>query len=492
MSCTSNVHHACAFAIARAATRLDSRFDYPYHCRGRYRRVAATLLTVLFGRERLWPLGRTRIRHPATIYPTGIHGLIQIPRIHGKRRWLTAGVVFALVLFTVHRLAWVSPDSLEGGLSAIAELPGVKTLANASHLLLGPFWLACNVLTGDWGVYSLLLGVVACLLASGMVVVVVRRTLVWRRRRLAPDASTPSETRMTRRRFLIDSPIAGAALIAMAVGGHSAAIAPYSLRLRRYRVPIRDLPDSLNDLRLVVIADTHLGPRVPASFIRSAIATATSLQPDAVLLGGDYVHAGSRYIKPAAAMFKPIVDAGIPVIGVLGNHDWYNSRGLVRQYLAEHGVHMVDNGRVFLDAATRRIVAEPPELGLCIAGVGDLLCDVVDPDQALADVPSDMPRLLLSHNPDVAELPHLVNRSGVGARQRRIDLMLSGHTHGGQVGLPFIGPLYVPGNHGTKYAGGVVQGPAFPVVISRGVGMSICPIRFCVPPELVEVTLTRA
>ncbi|MBX3375691.1 MAG: metallophosphoesterase [Phycisphaeraceae bacterium] len=410
----------------------------------------------------------------------------------GKVRWLAAWTALALLMLVLHKLAWAPPDSLEDGLSALSELPGVKSAANAAHLLLGPFWVVCNVLTKDWGVYNFWLSALACLLASGVVLLVVRRAVSWRASKLRNHAGDSSEERISRRRFLVDSPLLGGAALLAAVGGHSAAIAPYSIRLRRYRVPIHDLPESFDGLRAIFIADTHLGPRVPAAYIRDVIATALSLKPDLALLGGDYVHAGTRYIKPAAAMFRPLVEAGVPVVGVLGNHDWYNSRGLVRTFLEKTGVHMVDNARVFLDAQSRRIVAQPPSSGICIAGVGDFLCDVVDADRALAGVPSGMPRVLLSHNPDVAELPTIAGRSGVGGGQRRIDLMLSGHTHGGQIGLPFIGPLYVPGNNGTKYAGGFVQGPAFPVIVSRGVGMSICPIRFCVPPELVEVKFTRA
>jgi predicted MPP superfamily phosphohydrolase len=77
-------------------------------------------------------------------------------------------------------------------------------------------------------------------------------------------------------------------------------------------------------------------------------------------------------------------------------------------------------------------------------------------------------------------------------QRERIDLMLCGHTHGGQVALPLVGPVYVPCRTGRKYLGGLVKGPGFPVLISRGVGMSICPIRIGVPPEIVEITLSKA
>ena len=115
-------------------------------------------------------------------------------------------------------------------------------------------------------------------------------------------------------------------------------------------------------------------------------------------------------------------------------------------------------------------------------------------------------RFYLTDNPDAVELVarSVSWRQGERFRQKqaivldssrgraRIDAMFSGHTHGGQVALPGVGPIYVPSRFGTRYEGGLIQGPRFPIIVSRGVGMSILPVRFGVPPEIVEVTLTRA
>jgi predicted MPP superfamily phosphohydrolase len=165
---------------------------------------------------------------------------------------------------------------------------------------------------------------------------------------------------------------------------------------------------------------------------------------------------------------------------------------LISGYLSEIGIRMVDNAHVLINAKTRRFAegSSMPSEALCIAGVGDLMMDFVDIHAALEAVPEDVPRVVLSHNPDVAELAPL--RGGSGREPPRVDLMMSGHMHGGQIALPFVGPLYVPSRWGRKYEGGLVKGPSFPVLVSRGVGMSICPVRICVPPELVEVTLVRA
>ena len=97
-----------------------------------------------------------------------------------------------------------------------------------------------------------------------------------------------------------------------------------------------------------------------------------------------------------------------------------------------------------------------------------------------------MPRILLSHNPDVAEEPGLLN-SG-----HRVDLILSGHTHGGQIRLPLIGTPVTNSRYGSKYAAGLVQGPRCPVFISRGIGTTVLPIRLGVPPEIALIELHRA
>jgi uncharacterized protein len=146
---------------------------------------------------------------------------------------------------------------------------------------------------------------------------------------------------------------------------------------------------------------------------------------------------------------------------------------------------MITNGRVFLDAMDRELSVIPRRAeSLCIAGVDDLLEGSVDVESALRGVPEETPRVMLSHNPDVAEAAELIGK--------RVDLMISGHTHGGQVVLPIIGNPAIPSRYGQKYAYGRVRGPVCPVIVSAGVGMSLVPVRIGVRPEVVEITLRGA
>jgi uncharacterized protein len=382
----------------------------------------------------------------------------------------------------------------------------LQTLNNVSHILTLPGWVAVLIVgqgwrTGGW-VYPLMASASAWAvwLSGAFVMLRARRAAVRLRvdraeggwlaslaRPAAPTALGPPDS--SRRRFIVDAPIAVAGVGLSGGLVRATVFDPWDLRIARYTIPIADLPPALEGLRLAQISDTHLGPRIPAAFIESAVAKAMAMKPDMVLLTGDYIHSGVVHIEPSAELFLPLFTLGVPVVGVLGNHDWYGNGPRMRRALEAIGVRMIDNSRVFISATGGELQSDAPSEGLCLAGFGDLTEDGVDVEAALGGIPARMPRLLLSHNPDAAELPRFRGRS---ASAPRVDLMISGHTHGGQVHIPFLGTPGVPSRYGQKYAGGLVQGPAFRVLISRGVGMSLLPIRLGVPPEISEITLVRA
>ncbi|MEM7755386.1 MAG: metallophosphoesterase [Planctomycetota bacterium] len=287
-----------------------------------------------------------------------------------------------------------------------------------------------------------------------------------------------------RRRFLRVGLGSSGALAAAsgALGAYATLVEPSMVRTTRYRVPIAGLPRSLDGLRIVQISDTHLGRRVTEAHIARAVRIAIDLKPDIFALTGDYVSGGPELHKAATALLRPLAQTGRPVVSVLGNHDWFHDGRDMTRRLRAHGLNPIDNARVFL-TADRRLTIHPARGSLALAGVGDLKWDRVDFNAALVGVPASMPRVLLSHQPDVAEF----DPAG-----HRVDLMLSGHTHGGQVRVPGLGSPIVPSRYGDRYAYGLVRGPWCPVVINAGVGTSILPIRFGMPPEVTEITLVRA
>ena len=410
-------------------------------------------------------------------------------------RWVLPLVWAALTVGAslAHRYAW-GPFDPGVERSALLETVCIR-VSNAAQVINGPVWIA------SWLLVPHRAGLASALVLHGVgfagwigciwLALVARRHLKTRSRQAPAEAIPTGAAVLSRRAFLADSMLVTGVGCAGAGGVYSSCVEPWSLRVRRYSIPIAGMAPGLDGLRLVQLSDTHLGPRIPASFIKEAVELARSLAPDLYLLTGDYVHNGVEYIEPAAALFRPLLEprAGlIGTLGVLGNHDHYADAARMTAALTAVGVRMLDNARVFLDAKERRlspILAHDDSL--CIGGVGDLLEGTVEINAALRDATPDIPRVLLSHNPDVAESRELAPGKG-----NRVDLMISGHTHGGQVRLPLIGAPAVPSNYGSKYAHGLVQGPACPVVVSAGVGMSILPVRFGVAPEVVEITLVSA
>jgi predicted MPP superfamily phosphohydrolase len=279
---------------------------------------------------------------------------------------------------------------------------------------------------------------------------------------------------VTRRRFLTRSALTlGAGLVGGL--GYGVVIEPRWFEVTHRRLYIRNLPPALDGLRLVQLTDLHHGPWLGRESIRAVVDAANRLEPDLFLLTGDYVHRSAEYMEPVAQELTRLKPA-IGTVAVLGNHDWWEGVIPMRAAFAAANIPLIDNGRRVL-TPDRRLRTEADD-GLALCGVGDLWEGRPDCAAALKGLPDAMPRLLLSHNPDVAEERQLTE-SGL-----RVDLMVSGHTHGGQVRIPFKGAPVVPSRYGQKYALGLVQGPICPVFVCRGIGMSGLPIRLGARPEI--------
>lgn len=401
-----------------------------------------------------------------------------------RRGLVVAGIVCAIVAvvdLALHPLyargigqRWISHAN---GLSTMLSLPGLLLvvlpgLRQGQHTSTW-VWLVMQAL--NFAVYT---AAVAMLLAAWQAL---GRVIRRRRTRDVQPTTPPSDTpRLSRRALLLGG--AGG----LATG--AAAVYPMSIATRHFEVTrrtfaVRDLPSSLRGLRLVQLSDIHHGPWIPIEHVRTIVETANALNPDVILLTGDYVHRSAAYITPIVDELGKL-RATIGIVGVLGNHDWWEDGPLMQREFARVRIPLIDNGRRFV-TPQRQLAAHATE-GLCIAGVGDLYTDTQRYDAALGDVPAEMPRLLLSHNPDVAEDPALA------VHGYRVDLMLSGHTHGGQIYIPGIGSPIVPSQFGEKYARGLVQGPVCPVFVSRGLGHTVLPVRIGVRPEMAVIELATA
>lgn len=420
-------------------------------------------------------------------------------RYRGMRKWirliligLLVWGVFALVGSWVTHAAWVGGGDgwvrLVSNLNWILTLPGWATAVVFYKFGIGggKDELVSIVIANGFGWAYLVIGAGVCLklwsmFAKGQSATTERG-----------DGVGGCETETVdrgRRAFLANSTLGSVAAVSVVSPGYATLVEPWGIQVREYVIPVEGLAASLDGLRIVQVSDTHLGPRIPESFIVGAYAKALELNPDLIVLTGDHVHDGTKENQRAAELCEPLVK-GCPmgVIGVLGNHDWWGDGPQLSRMLSSVGVRMIDNDRVWLDAKTRAVVdRDPGEGGLAFVGIGDLTDGVVDVDQAFEGVRDETARIVLAHNPDTAEI-HALKLAGA----HRVDLMVSGHTHGGQVKIPFIGTPIVPSMYGQKYAGGLVDGPAFRVLISRGVGMSMLPVRVGVPPEISVITLVRS
>ncbi|GAB1722331.1 MAG: metallophosphoesterase [Nitrospira sp.] len=249
---------------------------------------------------------------------------------------------------------------------------------------------------------------------------------------------------------------------------------PASLSTREYELALPGWPASARDLRIAVLADLHTGsPHNDLEKLQDIVQAANRAQPDLVLLAGDFViHGvvGGHFIEPeASARVLRSLQAPLGVYAVLGNHDWWFDGTRVRKALEAEGIPVLED---------RAIPLMFHHTSIWLAGVSDFWEAAHDVRRALSGVDETSPVIVVTHNPDVfPEIPG------------RVTLTIAGHTHGGQVAVPGWGRPVVPSQFGERYAiGHIVEGGRH-LFVSTGIGTSILPVRFRVPPEISIMTI---
>jgi predicted MPP superfamily phosphohydrolase len=248
-------------------------------------------------------------------------------------------------------------------------------------------------------------------------------------------------------------------------------IEPRSLVITRADIAVPEWPADARPLKLAMLADIQAaGPHLTAERVAEIVAQINALEPDLIVLLGDYVsmmRLSTSHVPPkATAAVLARLQAPLGVHAVLGSHDWWLDGRYIRRLLEESGIKVYENEALPIETGDGR--------HLWIAGLADLSSRAVDLPGTLAQVADDAPVILLSHSPDVfPEVPE------------RVALTLAGHTHGGQVNLPFVGRLMVPSRYGQRYAYGHIIEGGRQMFVSSGIGNAILPARYGVPPEIV-------
>ncbi len=237
------------------------------------------------------------------------------------------------------------------------------------------------------------------------------------------------------------------------------------------RLLLPRLPQKLEGLRVVVVGDLHLGERVSLAEARARLRPLRDLQADLVLFTGDLTGDTERGISEGAALLDEFAPH-VPRLAVLGNHDRRTHVRLSREELREHGFTLLVN-----QAARVRVRGTE----LWIAGTNDPKDNHDKPEEALRGLPPTAFALLLAHGPDIILRP----------RAQQADLIVVGHTHGGQINLPLIGPLACSTDVGPRAASGVRHVGSSTLFVTRGVGDGGLPLRVYSEPEIAVVELRR-
>ena len=275
----------------------------------------------------------------------------------------------------------------------------------------------------------------------------------------------------TRRRVWLIA-LAALACVVLVLALQAFWLEPASLRTAEERV---SLPWSARSLRIAILTDLHVGsPFNGLDHLRRVVDLTNASQPDMICILGDLVIQGvlgGNFVPPEdIARELARLQSRTGTFAVLGNHDGWLDRARVRRALTANGIRVVEDTAVRVDT---------PAGVVWVAGVSDLWTGPHDLGAALSAVTSDdEPVLLLTHNPDVFPLV-----------PERVALTIAGHTHGGQVRLPWSGAPIVPSRVGQRFAAGHVVEGGRHLFVATGIGTSIIPVRFRVPPAVTVLRL---
>ena len=244
-------------------------------------------------------------------------------------------------------------------------------------------------------------------------------------------------------------------------------IEPNSLEITKYEIQ----EPKLDGVRVVFLTDFHLG-RTDFKRLNKIVSMTSAQQPDLVLLGGDFPkgHDLKSGMNPNNLAQKlSLIQVDAPIYTVLGNHDWWAGGREYTEAFTKAGIRVLDNDK-------RRVKIKNGYVD--IIGVADLTTRQVNLKKAMKG--TKIPRIVITHTPDIYY--DVIDN---------VSLILAGHTHGGQFVIPFTKPLFVPSKYGAAFASGLIEFSRNPMIISRGLGTSVIPLRLGCKPEIVVVDFKK-
>lgn len=247
-------------------------------------------------------------------------------------------------------------------------------------------------------------------------------------------------------------------------------IEPYWTQTKEITIESNQIPAEFDGTKIVYVSDIHCAswPFFDQKRAENVVNQVNALHPDLILLGGDYVSDDPTYVDPCFSELSKL-KAPLGIYGVLGNNDPKNES---LEAMGNANITYVGNSGLWIEKNGSRIQ---------IGGVGDIQTDYQNQSAAIGDASENDFVILLSHNPDF--FPRL--------DKSKVDLMLSGHTHGGQI--TFFG-LWAPATnskYGQEFRTGVIQDNNTTLVVSNGIGTHILPLRFFARPQIIVITLKR-
>ncbi len=240
-----------------------------------------------------------------------------------------------------------------------------------------------------------------------------------------------------------------------------------TLTVEKINISLKRLPKRLENFRIVHLSDIHHSPFTSLEHITRAVKIANELKPDMFILTGDYVSHGNKYIAPVAEVLG-MLKSEFGTFACLGNHDHWTDAEQVTNHLQEANIKVLNNEGFRFQARNA---------SFWLAGVDDYMAGQTDLPSALRGSFPDEMKMLLAHNPKIL---YRAARAGV-------DLMLSGHTRGGQVKLRDDEKRILPRRR--KFASGLYRRRETQIYITRGIGTVVLPVRYGCPPEVSFIEL---